>query len=157
MIREWLGRRCLAIRTKREPDFTIGDPKDPYLLRWFVLPRNPIFNVYMHVFMRSDDDRALHDHPWANFSYLVQGTYTEHTITQGGIHKRTVLKAGQWRFRPSGKFAHRVELHNGFCTTLFVTGPRYRQWGFHCKDKGWVHWKDFTKPGAKGQIGRGCE
>lgn len=141
---------------RRKPDFIIGGDNNPYLLRWYLIPRNPVFNVYIHKFLRSDDDRALHDHPWANCSVILRGCYTEHTIAAGGIHRREVIRAGQCRFRWSGRFAHRLELHAGPCWTLFLTGPRYRSWGFHCPERGWVHWRDFTAPHDSGQTGLGC-
>lgn len=147
----WLIGRAL----QRDPDFVIGGAERPYLLRWWLIPRNRFFNVYLHSFRRSDDDRALHDHPWANCSILLQGSYTEHTIAAGGVHHRQVLEAGAVRVRWSGKFAHRVELHDGVCWTLFITGPRYRSWGFHC-EKGWVPWRQFTAADDPGSIGPGC-
>lgn len=136
----------------RNPDVIIG-PKDvPYLLRWHILPRNPFFNVYLHKFLRSDDDRALHDHPWSNVSILLKGMYLEHT-PQG----KFLRKAGDIVLRARGSSSHRIELCQGTpCWTLFITGPRYREWGFHCP-KGWVHWKRFTDPKNPGEIGRGCE
>jgi hypothetical protein len=149
--------RFIARITRRAPDFVIGGTERPYLRRWFVIPRNPIFNVYLHQFLRSDDDRALHDHPWANCSVLLRGSYIEHTIAAGGIHKRQCLVAGDLRVRWTGRFAHRVELFDGPCWTLFITGPRYREWGFHCPDEGWIHWKRFTADDDSGAIGRGCD
>lgn len=165
----------IARMTRREPDVVIGrgNPLGPYLLRWFVIPRNRFFNVYLHKFLRSDDDRALHDHPWANCSVLLRGCYNEHTIDAGGVHQRRLLQAGAVRIRWSGKFAHRVELlhpaiaiGNGTpkafgapipCWTLFITGPRYRAWGFHCPDQGWIHWERFTADDDRGAIGKGCD
>jgi hypothetical protein len=140
---------------KRPPDFVIGGNRDPYLKRWFIIPRNRWFNIYLHHFLRSDDDRALHDHPWVNFSYILEGWYVEHGIAQGGVKQWNFYKAGDWKFRwPST--AHRVEVQGGVqCWTLFVTGPVVREWGFHCP-AGWKHWKLFTKPGVKGEIGPGC-
>jgi hypothetical protein len=39
--------------------------------------------------------------------------------------------------------------------SLFMTGPKVREWGFACP-KGWVHWRDFTG-GENGElVGRGC-
>lgn len=149
---DWLIPRMAA----RQPDFIVGGSVNPYLHRWFVIPRNPVFNIYLHRFLRSDDDRALHDHPWWNLSIVLKGEYTEHTIAAGGIHQRRVMRAGQWRIRWSGRQAHRIELHKGTCWTLFVTGPRYRTWGFHCAESGWIPWHQFTAPGDKGQIGPGC-
>jgi hypothetical protein len=66
---DWL----IARAQRRSPDFVIGGDERPYLLRWWVIPRNKVFNVYLHLFLRSDDDRALHDHPWANASMLLRG------------------------------------------------------------------------------------
>jgi len=141
---------------RRFPDQIIGGDETPYMLRWWIIPRNPFLNIYLHRFLRSDDDRATHDHPWANCSILLQGSYTEHQIAAGGVHTRTIYNAGDFKIRWSGKIAHRIELHDGPCWTLFITGPRYRQWGFNCPN-GWRHWREFTAPHDSGQIGRGCE
>ena len=147
----------IAHVARRPPDFVIGGAERPYLERWFVIPRNRWFNIYLHHFLRSDDDRALHDHPWVSLSLILRGEYAEHTIAAGGIHRRRVLRAGQWLFRPTGRYAHRIELHAGPCWTLFITGPRYREWGFHCAERGWVHWRAFTASDDAGAIGKGCD
>lgn len=151
-----LTRRVVDVRA---PDFVIRGLHDDsvYLVRWWVIPRNRFFNIYLHHFLRSDDDRALHDHPWSNCSLLLKGSYTEHAIDAGGIHQRTVLSAGAVRMRWSGRFAHRVELHNGPCWTLFITGPVVRKWGFHCPQKGWVLHSDFSKSVDSQPRGRGCD
>lgn len=162
-----LADRLILRVARRRPDFVIGGAERPYLRRWWVIPRNRIFNVYLHEFLRSDDDRALHSHPWHfNLSILLRGGYLEHTPS-GAIRRR----AGDWKFR-WGAAWHRVELlrtWSGFsraeraivgdeepCWTLFVTGPNVRQWGFDCGGR-FVHWKEFTEPGDKGSIGQGCE
>lgn len=152
-FRQWLIDKAF----KRNPDVVIGGHDDPYLKRWFLIPRNPIFNIYLHHFLRSDDDRALHDHPWLSMSYLLCGTYLEHCILAGGINLKSEYKAGDCIVRLSGRYAHRIELHNGPVWTLFITGPRYRQWGFHCPDIGWRHWRDFTAEHDAGDIGKGCD
>lgn len=159
--------RFIARVTRRPPDFVIGGDDRPYLRRWWVIPRNRFFNIYLHQFLRSDDDRALHDHPWANCSILLRGAYAEHYLSEMGNEVRHVLEAPAIRVRTSGRFAHRVELlradWNGKrigpeepCWTLFITGPRYREWGFLCP-RGWVHWKRFTAADDIGQVGRGCD
>lgn len=152
-----IADKIIAWANRNSPDRVIGGHDDPYLLRWYLLPRNRFLNAYVHLFLRSDDDRALHDHPWANCSILLRGEYIEHQIAQGGIHVRTLRRAGDWYIRWSGKLAHRIELTTGPCWTLFITGPAYRRWGFHCPDRGWVHWRDFTNPEDTGDIGKGCE
>ena len=142
---------------QRPPDFVIGNAADPYLIRWWVIPRNRWFNIYLHEVRRSDDDRALHDHPWLNASIIVRGGYHEQTIATGGIRHRALRVAGSMVFRRA-RAAHRLEVDPSLGTTisLFITGPIVRHWGFHCPDAGWRHWEDFTGPAAKGQVGRGC-
>jgi hypothetical protein len=156
--------RLIARAERRGPDFVIGGHERPYLLRWWLIPRNPIFNVYLHKFMRSDDDRALHDHPWLfNVSRLLRGPYIEWVPSASGNPHRPVprfLKAGDWRFR-WGPAPHRVQLHKFAgkeqpVWTLFITGPRVRQWGFYCP-QGWMHWKRFTAADDPGAVGKGCE
>lgn len=156
----------------RKPDFIIGLPEDPYLLRWWIIPRNRYLNIYLHKFLRSDDDRANHDHPWASCSIILKGGYLEHV--PGKIHVRD---PGRVVFRRADQ-AHRIELYENtdygmyfFGTekfrrkerpawTLFITGPKVREWGFHCK-QGWKHWRDFCGvpegEARGGETGKGCE
>lgn len=143
------------IANKRAPNFTVGRKDDPYLMRWYLIPRNPIFNIYLHLFIRSDDDRALHDHPWFNLSYILQGSYVERTIAAGGINHRTRRRAGQFKFRTPWH-AHCVEIEEP-CWTLFITGPKIRTWGFHCTERGFVPWFDFVDHTDTGNIGKGCD
>lgn len=190
----------------RAPDFVIGADSDggPYLNRWFLTPwrhlqhrlrkaaeakptrRNRtaaylvglLPNLYLHQFLRDDDDRALHDHPSWAVSFMLHGAYVEHTIAKGGIHHRRQYWAGALRFMGT-KHAHRIELlptwwlEDDFdeacemvatepvakapCWTLFLFGPAVREWGFHCPRRGWVHWRDFTAAGKPGEIGPGCD
>lgn len=142
----------------REPDITIGPPDDLYLRRWWLIPRNRWFNIYLHHFLRSDDDRALHDHPWRNLSILLIGSYREHTAS-GVVKLRKPWRP--WAFwRLTGRTAtaaHRVELIDGRPVwTLFLTGRTVRTWGFHCP-RGWVPWREFVdvRPGGN-SIGKGC-
>ena len=149
------------LTVSREPDFVVGDVKDPHLRRWWLIPRNNIANVYLHQFLQSDDDRALHDHMYVNVSYLLEGSYIEHTVLRGGVHQQRTYHAGDVRIRlPST--AHRIALIRATdgrlapCWSLFLTGPRVRQWGFHCP-QGWRHWKVFVDDRDSGKTGRGCE
>lgn len=205
-----LADALIARVTRRAPDFVIGGHANPYLLRWWLIPRNPLFNIYLHKFLRDDDDRALHDHPWFWCSILLRGEYVEVTSPRfeldrkagfvtirdrlpkhatvsaeyalGGsdvqLTQRVRFKAGAVRFRRP-KFAHRIELFDEFFTladfdgdvdawryaprrrdpvwTLFITGPRVREWGFHCPGRGWVPWQQFTASDDPGAVGKGCD
>lgn len=139
------------LATSRPPDVLIGGKENPYLRRWWVVPRNTSQNIYLHHFLRSDDDRALHSHPWEwNSSLILHGRYLEHTPT--GIIQR---HDGEFIHRV-GEAWHRIELTDGPVWTLFLTGPIVREWGFDCP-QGFVHWKDFTASDDPGAIGRGCD
>ena len=130
-----------------DPDFEIGAN---YLRRWWVIPRNPFSNIYLHAIVSSDDDRAFHDHPWDNRSFLIFGSYIEHT-PEGNF----VRRAGDVIDRPAGAL-HWLEVVPGEpAISLFMTGPKQREWGFECP-QGWVHWRDFTNPDDSSQAGRGC-
>lgn len=149
-LRKWL---------RGEPHIVLGGD-DPYLKRWFVIPRNPYMNLYLHQFCRSDDDRALHDHPWDFWSLILKGAYTEHT-NEGPIRRKRFSLAHR-----KAEHAHRVELdgytdmwtakawHEKPVWTLFFTTRKRREWGFWCP-KSWVHWTDFTS-GPHGEESLGC-
>lgn len=151
-------RACL--QPSRNPDVMIGGPDNTYMRRWWLIPRNRWFNVYLHQILRDDDDRALHDHPWVNLSVVLEGGYVEVSLADGHLVRR---------WRPAGTIAarlptsaHRLELpqpeHGGVarpCWSLFITGPNIRTWGFRCP-QGWVNWRDFTA-GPNGEtVGKGC-
>lgn len=165
------GDRLAARFATRPPDLIVGSREDPYLLRWYLLggkwiadddgqrfwwSRNVLgFRPYLHCFLRSDDDRALHDHPASSISIGLSGTAVEHTIAAGGVHRRRTLVTGQLRLR-SASFAHRIEIEPGQAYwTLFVFWRKTRTWGFHCKG-GWVPWREFVASDDRGAIGRGC-
>lgn len=132
-----------------------------YMLRWWKIKRNAFFNIYYHHVRRSDDDTALHDHPWWSFSIVLEGGYWEHRIKDGGVHVKTWMAPGSVLFRRSGSQAHRLELDRvgvipGLTLeshrmeelpvkTIFITGPVLRRWGFHHTDS-WVdayEWDDY--------------
>lgn len=149
----------------REPDFYIGGKENPYLLRWWVIPRNRFFNVYLHKFLRDDDDRALHDHPWVSLSIVLRGGYFEHMPFRfayrpvGSIVFRRSTAAHRIRLDTKAVYdrdGNYVGTRSVPAWTLFITGPRIREWGFHCP-QGWRHWKEFTSEVDSGNIGKGCE
>jgi hypothetical protein len=162
-VQDWLLARADAIMSTRDPDFIVGGAEQPYLKRWWIIPRNRWFNIYLHHFLRSDEDRALHDHMYVNASILLEGKYVEHTAK-----RVTVREAGDVAFRRP-TLAHRVALFTNShwhgdelvelpepVTTLFITGPRVRDWGFHCP-KRWVPWREFVDDRDAGKVGKGCD
>jgi hypothetical protein len=126
----------------RQPDVIIGEN---YLRRWWVIPRNPFCNVYLHDILGSDDGRALHDHPFTNTSFLIYGCYFEHT-PEGMV----VRSAGDVVSREASD-SHRLEVIPGKrAISLFMTGPRVRQWGFDCPG-GWINHERFAEQEGCGE------
>lgn len=166
----------MRLPPRQPPDFVVKNHGTVYLNRWYLTPwsewrargKKPTLtqrlwaslpSVYLHQFLSSDEDRALHDHPWFNISFLLKGSYVEETIAAGGIHYRKIRHA--WtlsgvKFR-SPWTAHRVELIEGRpCWSLFITGPVVRTWGFHCP-QGWRRWTEFvSRSDNSNDIGPGC-
>ena len=52
--------------------------RGPLLTRYYVVETR-WFAVYLHHLHTSDEDRALHDHPWSFVTFLISGGYEEHT------------------------------------------------------------------------------
>ena len=151
----------MAASRTRPPDFIVKRTKvdgsgGEYLRRWWVIPRNDSFNIYLHQFVDDDDDRALHDHPWPSASLILQSGYIEHL--PGGITQLRV--PGELIYREP-EVSHRISLHRDTqgnplpAWSLFMTGARIRDWGFHCP-QGWVHWEKFTAVNDRGAVGEGC-
>lgn len=142
------------VAAKRPPDYLIGDQNDPQTLRWCLVPRNGWFNVYLHKWLRSDQDESLHDHPYFNVSVLLEGHYLEEVAA--GRRAWRVRRA----WRPVVRLPstpHAVRLQNGTVVwSLFITGPRVREWGFHCP-KGWTHFKEYLDRRDKNSNWNGCE
>lgn len=142
----WFVRHALD----KAPDFVVGDAADPYLLRWFITPRGDQGGVYLHYFRHDDDDRAPHDHPYDSVSVVLSGEYREHRPD----HPPRTIRAGEVVNRPA-PYPHRLEvIKRGF--TLFIMGPRVREWGFECGG-GWRHWTRFVDRENPSAVGPGCE
>lgn len=135
-------RQLLPQVPERAPDEVVGPESDPYLLRWYLRPKSRDGNLYLHGILRSDDDRALHDHPWNFTSMLLLGRYIE--VTPLGERE---YQAGQVLLRCDQE-AHRLVLPDGPVVSLVVTGAKTREWGFHTPE-GWVDWRDYQANGGR--------
>lgn len=109
--------------------------RDPYLYRWFIVRWNWL-GVFLHKFVRSDEDRALHDHPWSFLVVPLWRGYVEHSdVENPETGERTPTKRRVWpiigtRLRPA-EYRHRVELIDGRPSwSLFFRFRKRRLWGF---------------------------
>jgi hypothetical protein len=130
---------------------------EPYLVRWHIIPRNKWFNIYLHHILKSDDERALHDHPWASLSFKLKGPLSEVYSLPLAVgfegmpsHDRNI--PWLWPVYRSSTFAHRLVLPPGKSAwTIFITGRHVRLWGFWCP-QGWRYWRDYERSGGCGEI-----
>ena len=143
----------------------------PYLVRYTIFSCQ-WFGIFIHKILRSDDDRDLHDHPWNFWTLILKGGYAEETPLVNPPtwrdHLPKMILKSRWcgpgtLIRHSAEDCHRLELrsnspYNGDkCSdsscrvcgfkpvwTLFIHGPRRRDWGFHTRD-GWVQWEKYLE------------
>lgn len=146
-----------------------ADADDIYMVRHF-LYRSKMFNIYLHHFLRSDTDRALHDHPWNFVTVILSTGYWEHEPSICAPWPET-----KRTWRPIGSILYRRATHRHFvelartgkdasgkwldanytdwpeveAVTLCIVGKKWREWGFFEPD-GWINWrKAFERWGCK--------
>lgn len=121
---------------------------DAYMERWIL--ETPLGTLRLHHILRSDDDRALHDHPWSFVSVLLWGSYLETRFLwpdQPRICARRGLasvRRVRWWNTCRAEAAHRLELDRGPVWTLVATTRKTRSWGFWLPG-GWVPWRDYER------------
>lgn len=117
--------RTLLLRlTDRLPLRIIAEGDRPYLERYYLAT---VFGwrFYIHRFVGSDPDRALHDHPWTRAASLrLAGRYTEET--------RMGVRRQRWLGLLTGDTFHRVILDGPRPVwTLFAHRVGHaKRWGF---------------------------
>jgi len=114
---------------------------EPYLTRYYLFLKNRKwfpFNIFLHNFHKGDLD-DLHDHPWPYCTIILRGGYWEHTP-----RGRFWRAPGHIRISTPSSL-HRIELEHGVSTwTLFIPGPKIREWGFIREGK-WVQNEQYLK------------
>jgi hypothetical protein len=124
---------------------------EPYLERYYLFLRERErfpFNVFLHKFLKSDPD-DVHDHPWPYATLILKGGYWEwipHFDTVGRkIGEYQVWRGpGHFRISKANSF-HRIELDPDITAwTLFMPGPKQRDWGFLVKNQ-WIQWEQYLK------------
>lgn len=124
---------------------------EPYLERYYLFLRERErfpFNVFLHKFLKSDPD-DVHDHPWPYATLILKGGYWEwipHFDTVGRKTGEYQVWRGPGHFRVSkANSFHRIELDPAITAwTLFMPGPKQRDWGFLVKNK-WIQWEQYLK------------
>ena len=130
-----------------QPHQIIGSGERTYLRRWFLIPANRWCNIYWHRFEGSDEP-VPHDHPWPFASIVLYGSYIE--VSSDGRRKRRV--PGRLAVRRA-TYRHYIVLEDDDgtqrpCTTLVITGPHRRDWGFWCAEDRFIPWQEFDASGC---------
>ena len=143
--------------------------KEPYLERYYLFLKDRIdfpFNIFIHKFIKGDDETDLHDHPWGYFTLILYGGYWEYEYANklqpvdNNLYKDEKIikywrKPGYWSTR-NANYSHRIEIDkNKGCITLFIPYKKYKDWGFYkivninnstndgtytpCKYLKWIH------------------
>jgi len=149
----------------RAPDLIIGPPADPQTWRWVFFNWRG-WQLCLHKWWRSDEDRALHDHKADNISIILSPQGFAEIVREceevpgwrwyTGMRVQDILHR-RLPFVPYFRRAevpHRVVLFDKRPVwTLWFRFPPRRRWGFHCP-KGWVDADVFlSKPGQANGAG----
>jgi hypothetical protein len=119
------------------------------------LLRVPVLDwkLYLHQFVRGDEDRELHDHPWHFWSWVIAGEYVEvlsHDCPRGdylsfvGGKPQLVHtdRRPRWSIRyRTAHHSHRVETSG--CWTICLCSHKVRSWGFWDALGGWTGWQAY--------------
>lgn len=139
-------------------------PDGYYMKRWIL--RLPFgFTLRLHLILRSDGDRHLHDHPFDFVSLLLTGGYVEITpcaacdglgdvedSVSGNAErcdtcfgtKRQVTKSPRFSInRKRAEDVHALTLERPVLTLVFA-GPKRRDWGF-ATEQGWVRNDEYDR------------
>lgn len=151
-IGKWCVRHAdrIITRAQKTPYFNLPG----YMDRWWLLKPHwwtLHFGVRVHRFMRSDTDRALHDHPGCSLSILLRGAYTETMPVDQGQHPfDDFVPGGTYSLHRvagdviprSRRFGHRLTLNSDEVWSIFVMRHARQAWGFRTRE-GWVWWREY--------------
>lgn len=115
----------------------------PYLWRWHIV-KTRWGGLYLHHFLKGDNDPDPHDHPWPFWTFILKGGYTDETHYK---HTVSYQKCKPFRLyhRPPTHI-HRVLLPEGMkAWTLVFLGKKVQEWGFYTPN-GFVHHSEYNKP-----------
>ena len=136
----------------REP---VGNPDCPMMHRTGFalggktpLGRTGLFSVRLHRFCPDFIDEHPHDHPWPFVTFVIKGEYDDlvprvemHCDPSNGARTSSFphmtgdlvvgdkMRPGKLRYRRA-QHIHSTRVGPKGCTTIVVTGPVIRQWGF---------------------------
>lgn len=120
----------------------LGRAECPYMYRWVLIFFG--YSIRIHHWIRSDDKRFLHDHPWNFLTIVLKGSYTDVSesldlFCEPQEHMRETLTPGMIKYRRA-EHKHYVDVPKSGCWTLLFTSRPKRKWGF------WIDGKRLFRP-----------
>jgi len=116
------------------------ESEQPYMIRYYLMNFRPFGRIVMHNVLLSDID-GLHDHPWGFQNYIIRGGYWE-TNQEGRFWRPQGFSAVR-----DAKYFHRLEVDpekaGDETWTLFMMGPKEKDWGFLDEDEEWIQWEEY--------------
>jgi hypothetical protein len=105
----------------------LGEAKCPYAYRFVLILFG--YSIRLHYWLRSDDKRYMHDHPWNFRTFVLKGYYFDISKDEHGNEVCDVVSGTAYR-----KATHKHYVHipkPGVITLLFCGQPfRSNKWGF---------------------------
>lgn len=135
---DMVTRRVIERVIRGLPQRDITGPDGSLYMRQYLLSnsrRKDSWRLRIHHFVRGDEDRELHNHPWYGLSLILSGGYREEyrapnedTLQLDVVRTRDVKP---WRFNfITPRTFHRVDLLERDAWTLFLSSPSNETWGF---------------------------
>ena len=115
-----------------------------WLARWF--PRLS-YRIVLHKCVLSDVE-GLHDHPWSWWSKILEGGYWEYVPGDSVGEPQKIWRDPEdgWRSGTSSDFHRLVLPHEGAVSwSLFIMGPKEKDWGFQDREGTWVQWREYIR------------
>lgn len=146
---------ALIAKAKENPYFHLTDREtgEVYMERyWLRKPDEKGGNgIRIHHTMRSDMDRALHDHPWPSTSIILKGGFFEilprnqgQNPSMDAVEFDRIWRAPGDVVSRSASDRHRLEIPDGqSCWTMFVMGEWEKDWGFYDVENHFVYWREY--------------
>lgn len=115
--------------------------------RWRLL-QTPLGSVYIHRIFRADQDLHCHDHPWSFVGVVLSGGYIARRLEPSGASKYVSSVVS---YNKSTDFHQICSMNKVPTTTLVITGPRNREWGYSV-DGNWMHHKEYREKKRAKQL-----
>lgn len=130
--------------------YTINDSANCGWVKWYKKPFSWLLQkmdiaIRVHEILTSDDDRALHCHPWPFISIILKGFYYEVMFNEYGDERTYLRKQGSILFRKATD-KHRLILPSTIpVVTLFITFKKQKSWGFYPNPNMYINHRDYPK------------